>query len=846
MALFSIFKKTRLYKTIFGYDLFISYSRKDSLDYAYNIAKHFIGLGYACYIDQLSSISPGKELPETIKSAIQKTNAFVLIGSEGAKLSEPIKSEIHLFLEHSKNKPLIPVTIDDHINHTALWFENINGLALIDDTNENLKNGTPSRDVLDRIDNALIFTKKSIKLRNTALLTLLGVLAVAAASIGVSTYKIDSANKEVLRSDSLTQRAENKKKEALILKGKADSSAMIARFEKLNANRERDTVLKEIEQIARDREEALRNLKTANGNLAAREKAVKDLDTKLNEKIAALSRTEKINIIREFQSKASNYYKNNNHEKAKEIILTAIKLEKEYQLDLNSTGKLAQFINNGLVIQRYTLQNGDMDLVRTVLSATLLKKMHSILVSVKDSSKKTNTITTSHIVYNYVTDHIINTSSVKPASLETKKTYRSPRYAYKCYLGNDGLEKYVSDKKAEGFKVACSVYNQKIMLYKPNMIILKSENPTSYGEKITYHTNTYKIEQNSLRELFFIANNQLMLLWESGKATVSGIYGHDLSDLETSTTWNNFNTFPVIDNINWACIQPDGIVKGQSFQNNFTVPVQFNDNELIMLCDEENKHLIKISKTGRLEYCNYEFNGPLYDSKTEQTNYTIGESYAIKLEGDKTGYTSIIFNSKINFKLNEKTITDYKDGNPKNIYFNDQYAIFHYINTANEKVALLFQKKDSVTYFFRNELPQFRNLPLNQFPVHDIRLVDTRNYVLWLYDNNDKAISRYINEKMDTLIKIPYDIRQLKMIGDAILVYDTQAEELKVIDLSSSLNTIGIKIPSVNMFNSIMLSPELEYLYIGNHYSNKNIKLLNPLSNKVFEIFKTRIDGASY
>jgi hypothetical protein len=39
---------TRIKKAIFGYDIFIYFPRKDSLHYAYPIAKYFVSKGYEC------------------------------------------------------------------------------------------------------------------------------------------------------------------------------------------------------------------------------------------------------------------------------------------------------------------------------------------------------------------------------------------------------------------------------------------------------------------------------------------------------------------------------------------------------------------------------------------------------------------------------------------------------------------------------------------------------------------------------------------------------------------------------------------------------------------------------
>ena len=164
-------------KSIFGYDIFISYSRMDGLDYAYAVAQYFMKKGYECYIDQLTSVMPGKELPPNIKDAVKRSTAFVLIGSDGTRLSEPIANEIDLFLNNNKNKPLIPVTIEGSINNSAVWYNKILGLALINDSKESLANANPSADVLNRIENSLTFKKKSKKLRQTSIsILIIGIL----------------------------------------------------------------------------------------------------------------------------------------------------------------------------------------------------------------------------------------------------------------------------------------------------------------------------------------------------------------------------------------------------------------------------------------------------------------------------------------------------------------------------------------------------------------------------------------------------------------------------------------------------------------------------------------------
>ena len=169
-------------KFIFGYDIFISYSRKDSLDYAYSIARHFMQkkFGYECYIDQLSSTTPGKELPKNIVSALQKSTAFIIIGSEGSKHSVAIAEEVHNFKAIKSNNPIIPISIGDNL-FEADWFPEIQGLAVIREAHESFEEKQASDAILERIHNSLTFTKKSQKLRRAtvSLAAIFGIILLA-------------------------------------------------------------------------------------------------------------------------------------------------------------------------------------------------------------------------------------------------------------------------------------------------------------------------------------------------------------------------------------------------------------------------------------------------------------------------------------------------------------------------------------------------------------------------------------------------------------------------------------------------------------------------------------------
>ncbi len=179
------------------------------MDYSYNISKHFIENGHECYIDQLSSLTPGKKLPSNIKNAVKASNSLVIIGSVGAADSEPIQQEVELFLDYNINKPIIPISFNRSIEK-AIWYNRIEGLAIVEDELSQLKLGQPSADVLERIQNALTFTKKSNRLRRIAILVsiftlmLIGVAIWFSIQVSSTTEELSKASQDLKASqDSL-------------------------------------------------------------------------------------------------------------------------------------------------------------------------------------------------------------------------------------------------------------------------------------------------------------------------------------------------------------------------------------------------------------------------------------------------------------------------------------------------------------------------------------------------------------------------------------------------------------------------------------------------------------------
>jgi WD40 repeat protein len=161
----------------FGEDIFISYTRADAITYAAGLASELTRRDFSCFLDQWGT-PPGRELPRSLRRALDRSTALVLVGSEGATRSAAVEQEIRTFKKTKRT--IIAIDFNGALPR-APWYEEIAGLALTPESTEALASGTPSSAVLTRIEKSFQFTRRNQRARRSlgVASALLGLLALA-------------------------------------------------------------------------------------------------------------------------------------------------------------------------------------------------------------------------------------------------------------------------------------------------------------------------------------------------------------------------------------------------------------------------------------------------------------------------------------------------------------------------------------------------------------------------------------------------------------------------------------------------------------------------------------------
>jgi uncharacterized coiled-coil protein SlyX len=269
-----------------GDDIFISYSRRDALDYALALARRLNELGFSCRLDAYGT-SVGSELPRRLFDTIRGSYMMVVLGTPGAASSTYIRVEVEEFLK--LGKPIILVDFDGAL-HDAEWAPLIEGHSWTTEPEKSLRDGTPSGSVIYQIEDAFRFARRNRRLRRASFQVMALLLLLLAAMGVLSAYALSLARRVQLlqgqvsaaateRLSEVEARLAEKNREAEQLNSELSAS-------RSEANRLRMRLANAEHSTAEGDPDLRQRVDDLNGQLVARNDQVDDLSRQLSQKAA--------------------------------------------------------------------------------------------------------------------------------------------------------------------------------------------------------------------------------------------------------------------------------------------------------------------------------------------------------------------------------------------------------------------------------------------------------------------------------------------------------------------------------------------------------------------------------
>lgn len=302
----------RTYKFLLGDDIFISYSRADGSTYATGLANRLVEKKFSCRLDQWGT-EAGKEVPQSLKKALKRSALLLLVGTEGAAQSKHVAMEIVEFKK--TGRLVVPIAFDGTILRNgmtcqdgklvkaeqptapqansesdqairktaqeALWAEQIEGLAIFCENSDALRNGTPSPEIINRIEKTFTFSRKDQRLRKTSIVVslLLSVLigASVVAAIVASKQAANAAEQTRLAADASKAAAEQQRI-AAEEKSRAEAARILAESEKRKADEAAERARRQTEIAEAAQKRADEQTKRADAQTRIAEQAAKRAD----------------------------------------------------------------------------------------------------------------------------------------------------------------------------------------------------------------------------------------------------------------------------------------------------------------------------------------------------------------------------------------------------------------------------------------------------------------------------------------------------------------------------------------------------------------------------------------
>ena len=223
-------------RPLFGDDIFVSYSRRDT-DYALRLANSLVDKGLSPYLDQWAS-TVGAQLPWSLKRALTRASMMVVIATCHSAISTNVEAEIREFLLTFRAICIVDV---GSAFSKARWRHLVPGLEPIPEEHSALEAGLPSAEMVKRLLESVRFVRARRRIRTLAFVALALISTGAVASL----YLGNDARLAKIRANGETRRAEEAAKRANLASDREKLASRNAR----ESESERDSARSETEEL---------------------------------------------------------------------------------------------------------------------------------------------------------------------------------------------------------------------------------------------------------------------------------------------------------------------------------------------------------------------------------------------------------------------------------------------------------------------------------------------------------------------------------------------------------------------------------------------------------------------
>ncbi|HYI11543.1 MAG TPA: TIR domain-containing protein [Thermoanaerobaculia bacterium] len=208
---------------MFGSDIYISYSRLDSEDYAVALANQLAERGYIAALDRSTS-PPGSSMAHRLRRALEDASAMVVLVTPGSAKSIHVRYEIEVFSR--LNRPIILINFEDSLTLTD-WAHLVPGVALDYEQYDALQSGKPSESILYRVERAIQFTKHTTRRKRFAATSLAFVLLVVGVAAFIALLSKRQMEMAFIRAERAQVELEMVRRQAAVYR--ADAAGLEAR-----------------------------------------------------------------------------------------------------------------------------------------------------------------------------------------------------------------------------------------------------------------------------------------------------------------------------------------------------------------------------------------------------------------------------------------------------------------------------------------------------------------------------------------------------------------------------------------------------------------------------------------